>query len=142
MPYIEAHPACVNRDYYQVLKRFRLADPPSLRGLFDNHTLQAAASVYLNQDGLFLSLLLTAPWRKKGSGSTLLRQIVEECDRLGGRGKVDLMSAPSAIGFYLKYGFQIISPPKQPGWDTHMRLTAAAAQAWLSDSLSDFSPTV
>jgi GNAT superfamily N-acetyltransferase len=131
LPYINSHPDAINHDYYQVLRRFPKADPRSLRGLWDaDGTLQAAAAVYFEERPVFLELLLTAPWRKKGSGSSLLLDIVQEANRFGATEAIALNAAPGAIGFYQKYGFVIIRPALKPGWDTPMRLTVPAAQ-WL-----------
>nr|MCU0551886.1 GNAT family N-acetyltransferase [Leptolyngbya sp. Prado105] len=131
LPYIDTHPDCVSRDYYQVLKRFPKASPQTFRGLFDeNGSLQAAAAIHVDEKPVFLELLLTAPWRKKGSGSQLLLDIVRESEQVGANGAIELKSAPTAIGFYRKYGFQILKPPARAEWDTPMRLTAEAA-SWL-----------
>jgi GNAT superfamily N-acetyltransferase len=125
MPYIQERPEAVDRDYYEVLRRFKRIELPALRGLFDEAgRLQCAAAVYFDQRPVFLQLLLTAPWRHKGAGSTLLKRIVDESGILRSRqGSIELMAAPGAVTFYQKFGFVIVRPPQKPGWDTPMRLT-------------------
>jgi GNAT superfamily N-acetyltransferase len=132
LPYIDEHPECVSWDYWQVIRRFPKADPRSMRALFDKEgMLQAAAVVDIDRSPLFLELLLTAPWRQKGSGSTLLFQIVRESVKVGSKGAIELMAAPTAISFYEKYGFTITKPVGKPGWDTPMRLSSSAARQLL-----------
>jgi GNAT superfamily N-acetyltransferase len=133
IPYIDAHADCLSRDYYQVLKRFPKADPQSFRALFDKDgMMQAAASVDFDGKPTFLALLLTAPWRKKGSGSRLLLEIVRESQAVGAKGAIALNSAPTAISFYQKYGFTIVRPAERPEWDTPMRLSPSSAQRLLN----------
>lgn len=129
LPYIKEHPDKISRDYYQVLKQFPKSEVQGFRGLFDDvGSLQAAAVVDPTGKPLFLNLLLTAPWRTPGSGSRLLYRIIQESRAIGSGGAIELQAAPTAIAFYLKYGFTIIKPAEKPEWDTPMRLTAEAAK--------------
>ena len=129
LPYLKEHPDVLDDTYYRVLRLFPKADPTTLRSLFDKQgQLQAAASIDIERDPVYINLLIAAPWRAKGSGSRLLRRIIAEALDLGSAG-VMLSAEPEAISFYLKHGFYKTSKPLKPWHTTNMRLDENAARS-------------
>lgn len=101
-------------DAEYVAQEIQAKDPSRIRGLSDGQNVQAAASVFIERDAIYVEYFGKAPWSldvyedsrsRPEAAKVLMSQLAQESIGLGFEGRLELTPVPGAIRAYEDMGF-------------------------------------
>jgi len=102
-------------DAEYVAQEIEIADTSKLRGLSDGERIQAAASVFVDRNTLYVEHIGKAPWSlnlnedarsRPEAAQLLMSQLAQESIERGFEGRLELTALPGAVDAYERMGFE------------------------------------